>query len=110
MKLIHTSDYNVYTFVLNEDEWYSGTDQQREAWIEQIKREGAEKKATYLNILVQPDETMSISPVSNRHRVYTHASEPAHVENFMDLLQAAKDMPYPAHEVKIRLVKQVFGL
>lgn len=71
MKLIHAQ--NVYSFILDEDEWYSATVQQREAWITQIMREGAEAHARYLNIMVDPDAVMSISPLVGRHQVWRHS-------------------------------------
>lgn len=70
MKLINSQ--NVYTFVLTELEWYAGTEQQREAWVNQILREAAEYRCQYASIMVEPDAVMSISPVAKRHKVWGH--------------------------------------
>lgn len=70
MQLVHSHKTSSYTYVLTEDEWYSGTEQQREAWVNEIKRKGAEAKCNNLNILVKPDALMSISPVGHTHSVF----------------------------------------
>ena len=67
MKLIHSS---VYSYILNESEWYSATEQQREAWQVQITREGKKAGALHLSIMVEPDELLSVSPITKRHKVW----------------------------------------
>jgi hypothetical protein len=69
MKLIHSS---VYSFILDEGEWYGATEQQQEAWINQITRQGKEADALHLAIFVQPAELLSISPIAKRHKVWGH--------------------------------------
>ena len=67
MKLVHSS---IYSYILNEAEWYSATEQQREAWIVQIEREGKKAGALHLAIFIEPDELLSISPIAKRHKVW----------------------------------------
>jgi hypothetical protein len=68
MKLIIAQ--NVYSFVLEEGEWYTATQQQREAWINQITREAQAAACTYATILVDPDPVMSLSHDPKRHKVW----------------------------------------
>jgi len=72
---------NVYSFILTEDEWYSGTEQQKEAWVVQCEREAKEAKCRYATILVQPDAVLSISPVAKRHKVWGIDTAPNAAEN-----------------------------
>lgn len=80
MQLINTS--NTYSFILTEDEWYGGSAQQQEAWINQIMREAAEFRCQYATILVQPDAIMSISPIGRRHKVWGHTFPTTREEDF----------------------------
>lgn len=94
MQLVNTS--NVYSFILTEDEWYGGSDQQREAWINQILRESAEFRCRYATILVQPDAIMSISPIPKRHKVWSHTFPTTREEDFKaeltSLLSSVEDI------------------
>lgn len=80
MKALDTG--SVYSYTLTEDEWYSGTEQQREAWINQILREGVNAK--YLVILVKPDSVMSVSPEKAQHRVWSHTRPDAKADEMYD--------------------------
>lgn len=68
MKIINS--HNVYSLILNELEWYAGTDQQRDAWANQCSREAEENKCRYATIMVEPEAVMSISPNPKRHKVW----------------------------------------
>jgi hypothetical protein len=84
MQLIHSQ--GVYSFVLTEDEWYLGSEQQKEAWVVQCKREAQEAKAEYASILVDPNPLMTVAPTDKRHRVWGHTFERAvEVELVADL-------------------------
>lgn len=89
-KLVNTS--NVYSYILNENEWYGATEQQRDAWIAQTKREAEDFRCQYASLLVEPDALLSISPVSKRHIVWRHtfpvSSEEDFKVRFADVLQA----------------------
>lgn len=73
MQTIHSREANTYSYILSEDEWYSGTDQQRQAWINQIMREGSEAQSRHLTILVKPDAVMSLSPTDKQHKVWGYS-------------------------------------
>lgn len=95
---------NVYSFILNEDEWYSTTEQQKEAWINQILREGGESGCRYLVILVEPDAVMSISPDPKRHRVWGHTFETTAEQNLHSELIAicARYVGHGANKLSIQ--------
>lgn len=84
MRVINSN--SVYAFVLSEDEWYSATEQQREAWINQIMREGADQNVQYLNIAVQPEAVLSISPNPKRHTVWRHTFPTTAEDEFFQAL------------------------
>jgi hypothetical protein len=109
MQLVHAHKNSSYTFILTEDEWYSATEQQREAWINQIKREGAEHKCNNLNILVKPDNTMSISPVPHTHSVYCYiVNNVDRAERFRETLLGAYDSSTLSDAEKMAIVRSVF--
>ena len=70
MELVQTS--TVYSYILTEDEWYSGTVQQKEAWINEVLRKAEEAGARYASIFVNPDPIMSVSDKPQRHSVWKH--------------------------------------
>lgn len=72
MELVHSHKTSSYTYILNEDEWYSGTEQQKEAWVVEVMRKGVEAKCKNINILVRPDPLMSVSPIGHVHSVFCH--------------------------------------
>lgn len=88
MQLINTG--NVFSYVLTEDEWYSGTEQQREAWINEVLRKASEFRCQYAAILVDPDAVMSTSPVARRHQVWRHTFPSDNEHAFRAELQALR--------------------
>jgi hypothetical protein len=116
MQTHHSPTTSSYTFILTEDEWYSATEQQREAWVSQIQREGGEAKANNLNILVRPDAVMSVSPVAGLHSVYCHVIQrpDSREQHFRDGLMrlcekyvgpGARISPYRARQI----AAEIFG-
>lgn len=110
MKIVTGS--GVYAFILAEDEWYSATEQQREAWIAQIMREGEAAKCLYLNIAVKPDEVMSISPVPRQHTVWRHTFPTSAEDAFRaELLEARNTWAQQLSYATMRTIaRQVFEL
>lgn len=112
MKLVHAQA--VYSFILNEDEWYSATEQQQQAWVAQIMREGQETDARYLTILVEPDAVMSISPEPKRHKVWGY-TVPISVEDafqiaLIDILAKYVALNKLTYARARGIAKQVFEL
>lgn len=108
MKLMHSN--NVYSFVLTELEWYLATEQEREAWITQVKREGEAAGCQYMSLSVEPDAIMSVSPIARRHTVWRYAVPTSAEENFCGSLLAVLDL-HRAHLTPLRmaaLAKEVF--
>lgn len=83
---------NVYSIVLTETEWYAGTDQQREAWQVQCRREADAAGCRYCAVLVEPDPLLSISPIGRRHAVWRYAAPTTAEEDFRNDLIAVRDM------------------
>lgn len=83
---------NVYTYILTEDEWYSGTDQQREAWTVEVQRKAAEAECRYASILVDPDPLMSMAPIGRRHAVWRYAAPTTDEEDFCAQLYGIIDV------------------
>lgn len=96
MQCIVSPATNSYTFILTEDEWYSGTTQQQAAWQVQCKREAGEHGCRHANILVDPDATLSISPNPHKHRVWGYTfplrEEEALVSTLIACCEAAKGL------------------
>lgn len=109
MKVINAQ--NVYSFVLDELEWYAGTEQQREAWVNQIMREAKEASCRYAAILVEPDAIMSMSPIARRHTVWRYSAPTSAEEDFRSSLVAvlsmhANDINAPRMRA---IAREVFG-
>jgi hypothetical protein len=84
-------DSSVYSFILTEEEWYAGTDQQREAWIATIMHDAKALNHRYASILVEPSAVLSISPVARRHKVWGHSFANPLVEAFHKELSEVYD-------------------
>ena len=109
MQLIKTKD--VYSFILTEDEWYSGTEQQKLAWEVQCKREAEEAGARYASVMVEPSPVMSISPIPHRHKVWGFTFSSVHEEAFKADLRAvlAEYAKKLTIDQMCRLARGVFG-
>lgn len=102
---------NVYSLVLTEDEWYAGTDQQREAWQVQAQREASEAQCRYVCILVEPDPIMSMAPIARRHAVWRYSAPTNAEEDFKAALFAVVDLHKSNVSIMRQraLAKEVFG-
>jgi hypothetical protein len=111
MELKHNGE--VYLYILQEDEWYSATEQQQQAWINEIMRKGEQAKARYLSILVKPDAVMSISPVAVQHRVWHYTFASTHEDDlYKELLDACGRHVGPGKlslTLACAISKRVFG-
>jgi hypothetical protein len=109
MKIINSS--GVYSIILNEDEWYSATDQQREAWTVECKREAERYACRHASILVEPDAVLSIAPSPKRHIVWTY-NFPVPAETvFREALESLYFSDHKLSRTRMRsIAKQVFGL
>lgn len=83
---------NVLSYVLTEDEWYAGTEQQREAWQVECQREAATLECRYASLMVEPDPIMSMSPIARRHTVWRYAAPTSAEEDFVSSLVAVQEM------------------
>lgn len=75
MKVIQTG--SVYTYILQEDEWYSQTQDTRTELVVECQAAMNDHGCAYAAILVEPDPIMSISPIGRRHAVWRHAAPKA---------------------------------
>lgn len=109
MQIIHAQ--NVYSYVLTEDEWYSGTDQQREAWQVEVRRKAEDLGCRYMTIMVEPDALFSVSPIARRHAVWRYATPTSAEEDFRNSLIAVLDLHINGltAERMRALAKEVFG-
>lgn len=90
MKIINS--HNVYTYVLNELEWYAVDASARSWTIENCLDAARKSGCAYAAIIVEPDALMSVSPVPHRHRVWNHTFETdAHEVFRRALLDAYED-------------------
>lgn len=101
---------NAYAIILAEDEWYSATEQQQQAWINQCIREAQEAKRQYASLMVDPDAVMSISPKTGRHCVWRHTFATREDEAFRDALLSAGAHSKLSREQKIAIARQVFDI
>lgn len=109
MKVIKAQ--NVYSYILTEDEWYAGTEQQQEAWRVEVKRKAHEEGCRYMAILVDPDPIMSMAPIARRHAVWRNTMPTTDEEDFRNSLTAVLDLHHDKLSApRMRAIcKEVFG-
>lgn len=109
MKLIDSPATNTYSLILQEDEWYLATAQQKEAWINQIQREGVGRGN--LNILVDPDKLMSIAPYDHMHNVWLKiVRKGVDEKDFTEGLWTLFDKYHALGDARLRIMRTEFGL
>lgn len=110
MKIIDA--FNVYTYVLNELEWYAVDDAARNATVRNCLAGAQTAECKYAAIIVEPDACMSLSPEPNRHKVWGHTFETDAHEVLRNMLLDAKEIAREALSDKqiTAIVHQVFGL
>lgn len=108
MKLYHNG--STYAYILSEREWYLGTAQEQEAWINEIMRKATEANATYVSLLVEPDLHLSVSPNPRQHAVFSHTFETPADERFCNALQDADANSNLSLARKRAIARRIFDL